>query len=363
MSKIKLMHLMATLGMGGAEKVVLDLSRLTNRATFEVTVVSLTDRQELLPSFLDNNINVEILHTKRTINSVWHSLNQLIKLVERYKIDILHAHLTHANILATLLKLRFPKLKLVFTPHSTNLGSKLRETFVRVTKKIRDGDILFSESMKKNIYRQDVAIIPNGIDSAQFRLNCTKFAPFTFICIGRLESVKNQIALIDPILQLKKRGYQFQVLLIGEGVERTAIEKAIQEHELQDCVRLLGLRRDIPKLCNQAHCLLIPSLWEGLPIALLEGGASGLPIISVNVGSIPILLNKKTGYLIDNLDLMSTTMAAVMDNYEAAKTKSNRLRTKIQQEYDIQSIVEKHEQLYQSLIYKKQATSYSLAKA
>ena len=56
------------------------------------------------------------------------------------------------------------------------------------------------------------------------------------------------------------------------------------EQDLKDYIKLLGLRNDIPNLLNKSHCLLMPSLWEGLPIVILEAGASRLPVISTPVG-------------------------------------------------------------------------------
>lgn len=353
MPRIKVLHLITTLEYAGAQKVVFDLSRLINLADFEVSVVAISEHEEMLEAFEDNNIQTEILYTKKTISSVWNSYLRLCKIIKTQKIDIIHAHLTHANIIATFLKMRFSHLHLIFTPHSFNIGSKPRYLFVQMTKSLRSADIIFSKEMYQNSYKKDVVIIPNGIATKEYALSLNPFKTFTFICIGRLEAVKNQIALIEPVKRLKEAGYNFQLLLIGEGKERQAIEKAIQQDNLQSHIQLLGFRSDIPELCNQAHCLLIPSLWEGFPIALLEGGASALPIISVNVGSISTLLNTKTGYLINDIKEIGSKMAEVLDDYPSAKKKGNSLKQKIQKDLGIQSIVNQHESLYKKIKFVK----------
>ena len=152
---------------------------------------------------------------------------------------------------------------------------------------------------------------------------------------------------------MKEKGYSFQVLFVGEGKDRPKIEKAIVEEQLEEYCQLLGLRKDVPQLCNAAHALLMPSLFEGLPISLLEAGASGLPVIATPVGSIPTLLDADTGYLINHTSQLTDTMRRVMTNYEEAKRRGKKLQKRINQEYDIQAIVEKHENIYYQLYHNK----------
>ena len=353
MPKIKLLHIITTLEVAGAQKVVFDLCRLINRSNFEVTVVAITPHQGMLEMFRENNIPVIILGGDKTIKSAWTCFQKISQLIQEKKMDIVHAHLTHASILAALLKIRFPKIKVLFTPHSFNLGSKLRYLFTRITKPLRSVDILFSKEMHRKSYRTDAVIIPNGIATTEFDLDCPKFEVFTFICIGRLEKVKNQIALIEPVKQLKAAGYKFELFLIGDGKERAAIEAAIAAHQVESHIKLLGLRRDIPQLCNKAQCLIIPSLWEGFPIALLESGASALPVITTNVGSIGTLINSKTGYLLSDIEQLTQEMTAVLTDYQTAQQKGKALQQKIKNHFDIQIIVQKHEQLYTQLINSK----------
>ena len=103
--------------------------------------------------------------------------------------------------------------------------------------------------MKRNLYKKDVAVIPKGIRTSEYLLNTKKLTPFTFLCIGRLATQKNQLSLIQPIKRLKEKGYSFQVLFVGEGKDRPKIEKAIVEEQLEEYCQLLGLRKDVPQLC------------------------------------------------------------------------------------------------------------------
>jgi len=357
MQKIKLVHLIIGLGIGGAEKVVFDLSRFANQEAFDVSVLVLGEENGMLPFFRKNNIPVEFLHADklsfkpfRMLYSLWQGIQKIRAINKASEINVIHAHMSYAGILATIAKMVLPKTKIVFTSHNFNLESKLDEKLLFLTKKIRNVDIIFSKEMHKDTYRKDAVVIPNGIMTSEYELNTAKFNPFTFICIGRLGEQKNQIALIPPVKKLVEKGYNFQLLLVGEGLGRASLEKAIQQNNLQETIKLLGIRNDISELCNQAHCLVMPSLWEGFPIVLLEAGASKLPIITTNVGSIRHLINKEElGYLIPDNTTLSNQMEEVLNNYDLAKQKGLNLKMKVKKQFDIHQIVKQHESLYSKL--------------
>ncbi len=353
--KINICYLITQLGIGGgAEKVVYDLCTKGDQAQFNYLVISLVELEEtvMLEQFQQANIPVEILAIQKSPLAIWKTWWSLLQIVKNYHIDIVHAHLIHAGIMTTLLKIWMPNLKFVFTSHNYNLGSKFRELFTRFTKGLRNADIIFSKDMYNLIYKKMVNVIPNGIATTDYQIKVPKFDQFTFLCIGRLAEQKNQLALIEPVKILKNKGYQFQLLLAGEGPDEEKLNTAIQAENLSDCIKLLGIRKDIPTLCNQAHCLVMSSLWEGLPIVLLEAGASHLPVISTNVGSVSSLIDKKTGYLIAHTDELAGKMQEVLDDYSLATKKGTALYQRIQQDFSIEKVVQQHEDLYKELLLK-----------
>lgn len=348
MKKINILQLVTGLGMGGAEKVVLDLAKYTSKDEFNIFVVAMSKRDELLQEFLDNNINTTLLKKSNSIKDIFFIINFLNKISKEKNIQIIHAHMTHSIIVASILRILNPSLKIVYTSHNINIGSKIRELIVWSLKSFRDVDIVFSKDILKYFYKQNYRVIPNGIKVDKYNLGLEKNQKFTFIAIGRLEIVKNHKFLIEMANELKDK-YDFEIQIVGDGYLRDELKELIQKYALEDKVKLLGLRNDIPKLLGQAHCLLMPSLWEGLPIVILEAGASGLPVISTPVGSLPSLLNSENAYLVE-LDNFKNKMIEVLDNYEDAKLKGKKLFEDIKLKYSIEAVIEAHEKIYKELV-------------
>ena len=98
--------------------------------------------------------------------------------------------MVHALIFASLLKVFNPSIKIVYTSHNINVGSKLREFIIWSLKIFRDIDIVFSKDILKYFYKKQYRVIPNGIKISKYNLNSKKNQKFTFISIGRLEVVK-----------------------------------------------------------------------------------------------------------------------------------------------------------------------------
>ena len=353
MKKINILHLTTAFVVGGAEKVILDLCLHLDKERFNPSVIGLAAYDDMLPEYIANGIRAEKLDMQKTPGEFFRVFRYLDKYIKENQIDILHAHLFHPLPFATFLKLKNPRLKIVFTSHNTDFGGKFAMAFTRALKRLRDADIVFSEDMITASYRKDAHVIANGVDIEKFRQPMKKNTPFTFLSVGTIRAQKNQIFLVECASKLKQKGYDFVIDIAGGGEENRPliekIERAIKEAGVQDCVRMLGARSDIPDLLKTAHCMVLPSHFEGLPIVLLEAGAARLPVISTPVGAIPTLIDDSNGYLA-TLDAFVDTMEHVYLNYPEAEQKAQQLSAKIDQQYSITSMAREHGKLYELLM-------------
>ena len=350
-NRINLLHLITGLGVGGAERVVLDLSKNSNKERYKTSVISMSKQDGMLEIFQQNGVDIHILNRNSTALELFKIVRTVNRYVKEHNIHLIHAHMTDAMIVGVMVKRLNPTLKLVFTSHNITFGSKMRTLAVRFLKSFRDRDILFSKDQLSSIYKKNYEMIPNGIDINRYKLDLQKEEIFTFITVGRIEKQKNHIKLLESAKALKERELEFQILIVGEGtdpVQKKRVEDYITEHKLEEYVHLLGVRFDIPELIAKSDCFVLSSAWEGLPIVLLEAGASKIPIISTPVGSIPSLIDESSGYLAD--EKFTEAMENVMWNYASAKKKALTLYTKVEENYSIENIVKKHEKIYEELV-------------
>lgn len=97
--------------------------------------------------------------------------------------------------------------------------------------------------------------------------------------VGRFEPVKNHFFMLDVFAECLKNGQNIKLMLVGDGYLRTAIEKRIDDLRIRDDVLLLGLRDDVPQLLQAMDVFLLPSLYEGVPLCLIEAQTAGLPCL------------------------------------------------------------------------------------
>jgi len=353
MKKIKVLQLITGLPIGGAEKVLLDLCSHLDQSQTDIFVIGLNNENDLKKDFETEGIFVKILNMKKNPVSFIKTYNELVQFIQEHQIDIIHAHMFHPLVFAYLLKLKNQKLKIVFTSHSENIGGKVREYFISLLKDYRDTDIVFSKNMMNKIYKKNTVVIANGINIELFSKAEKKEPVFTFLSVGILRPGKNQAFLANCARYLKDQGYHFQINIVGAGDQSgdtsEEIKKSIEKYDVKDKIHMLGRRKDIPKLLQTSHCFVLPSSFEGLPIALLEAGAAKLPILSTPVGAIPGIMDENMGYMADQ-DHFAEKMEYILTHYEEAQSKAASFYTKIHNEFSIERMAQSHEKIYESLV-------------
>ena len=348
-TKINVLFLTTGLGLGGAERVVLDICKNINQRQFNVSVIGISTQQELLVEFKKNHIKTQVLNHKKTFGAFLSSLRSIYDYVKNNNVNIIHAHMFHTLLISSLIKLINPSLKIVFTPHNSFISMRSRQWALWLLKPFRNTDTIFSKDALRFFHKKEHKIIPNGIDVEKYSHSHSHShsQPFIFVIVGRLEYMKNHTFLIDVVNQLKK--YDFRLKIVGSGILDRSLRSQVSNLNLNEKIEFLGARDDVISILNDCDCLLLPSLWEAFPIVLLEAAACNIPVITTSVGSIPSLIDNENGYIVD-LDEFKNAMLDVMNNYGEAKNKSINLFNKVKLDYQITNVVKQYEELYQALI-------------
>lgn len=344
----KILQIITGLDHGGAEKVVLDLCTGLMEKGFVVYCLALSNKKAMYPAFEKAGIRIISLDLKKNPVSFITNLIRANKFLKSKKIDLIHAHMVHAMVFGSILRLFNRSVPLIYTPHSIQFGIWYRKWLIKILKSLRSQDVLFSTDHHSGIFKNSYEVIPNGIKISKEITVEDKFDTFTFLAVGRLESMKNHIELISITKKLIKK-YSFRIIIAGEGPLRQELEKSIDENGLKDTIKLLGFRNDILSLCQKSHVFIMPSLWEGLPVSILEAGSVKLPVITTSVGSIPSLIDEETGF-IGNISLFPEFMEQTIIDYDTAKRKGVGLFKRIQEEYSNVRFIDRHIKLYEQSI-------------
>ncbi|MBC8310856.1 MAG: glycosyltransferase [Candidatus Marinimicrobia bacterium] len=346
-SKINLLHLITGLGCGGAEKMVYQLCNYSDREKFNISVVSINDTDYFLSKLKALPINVLTLGLNKNPLSVFGGIISLNKFIRKHKIQIIHAHLFHGMVLASITKLFNPKIKIVWTAHSSRMISTFRSIITYCSRLIRDHDIILQPHSKSGYNIDNFSVIPNGVEFPIASNSFSKFDTFTFISVGSLNKDKNHIFLINLFSKIDH--FNYKLLIVGVGPEEKVLQNKINELGLSKNIELLGYRKDVYSLMKQAHCFLLPSLREGLPLVILESAYAKLPIIASSIVSIQNLISEDEGYVVP-LNEFEKAIYLVVNNYAEAEAKANQFYGRVKNEFDIMTCMENHEKLYRFLL-------------
>ncbi|MBD2343423.1 glycosyltransferase [Anabaena subtropica FACHB-260] len=164
--------------------------------------------------------------------------------------------------------------------------------------------------------------------------------------VARLEKHKDQPTLIRTAHILKERGMLFKVQLIGEGSRRGEYETLIQQEQVEDCVYLLGMRRDIPKLLSEMDIFIFSAKPdEGLGVALIEAMATGVPIVATAVGACQEVLDQgNLGLLVKPHDsqALANGIIEILSNPKSAKSRAELAQKKVFREFTIENMAKSY---------------------
>ncbi len=310
LSVLRVVHVIDTLNVGGAEMLLPELCRYQDAAAIDSTVIALrpgrdTDVARVLN---DLGIRVEIVATQRRRQMLdLRRIGRLKNALVAGDYQLVHTHLRVATIFGAIAA-RLAGLPVVTTLHNvrTDVGTG-------VVNRIKD-------FLETQVLRRSVSIaIACGPTVAQS--NATRVHPTQqqtvanpmreipvieqaqrqalrdqwlgtatgplLLAVGRLTRQKGFDILFDAFAQLSERHPDARLLVVGEGEERDALEQQRARLGLAQKITMPGVRDDIPALMRSADAFIMPSRWEGLPVALLEAMAAQLPVIATTVGDIP----------------------------------------------------------------------------
>ena len=304
-SPIKVLQLLATMPVGGAEIMVADIATGLDPARFEVTVACLGEPgplgEEL--SQLGKRVLDLGLDLKRT--SAFSLVRRVRELLQEIRPDILHTHLYHPNFYGRLAALGLGLPGMVATVHNIYARVKWHRSLANyLLARVSDYVLVFSPQVREDVLRYDwvpearLKMLtpgvrlegPNPRETREEIRNRLDLGGFCLGNVARLEVQKGHEDLLTAVQQVYREIPGLTLLLVGDGSRGAELRELTQSLGLEQVVRFLGTRRDIPEILQALDAFIMPSRWEGIPLTLLEAMGYGLPVISTRVGRAPEII-------------------------------------------------------------------------
>ena len=361
----KVLHVLPMNKMSGAERMALLLCK--NLKNYKPVVVC--GGVELSNVFKESRIksyNIKFSN-KNILANAW----DLSKIIKNENIKIVHAHDNTASLVSYLAKKIFRlNIKVISHIHNCypflkgNGFNKKIDKYIRnkydfnitcgktVTDFYKENTDYFNEDKNLTLSNaMDIKYITN-IDKSDIEKVIKKYKipsnKKILGFIGRLDEQKGIIPFINELSKHKDEFYDSVILLVGSGSQEEEIKELINKLNLEDLFILAGFQENIKSFYPIIDVFFLPSLYEGLPMVLLEAMAFKKPVVSMNVGSISEVINKDTGILVNSgdYDKFINELIRLKNNEDLATELGESAFNFIESSFNIKSYVNKIENRY-----------------
>ncbi len=353
---LKIVFITCSLGYGGAERVIIDLVNRLDRRRFSSVIFCLKEKGALADQVAPD-VPVFAFHKKTKFGFlvIW----RMTRLLWRERPDIVHTHLFCGDLWGRLSAIvAHCSSVIVSTEHNLRTMERRVEYWSKRILNYWTRRVIFVSEAARNdftrilpITRQHTQVIPNGISMEKYFVKRPIFQEprLSLIIVARLAPQKGHQYLIQALHQLHDLDWNARI--VGYGPLRSALAEMVSHFKLQNRVAFLGNRQDIPELLSESDIFLLPSVYEGQGIALLEAAASGNFIIASNVDGISeMFVDKETALLVppENPTALATAIRWVYQHRLSAQSIATRGQMMVARTYRIETMVQSYEKMYEN---------------
>ncbi len=353
---------------GGAERQVINLAEGLARRGWRATMVALTGNGgNAARELLSSGVDFLSLHMRKGIADPrgWVAFR---KWIEDEVPDVVHAHLPHATWMARGVRLMAPLRVVVDTVHTSVIGRPTRRVGYEVTSWLSDRMTAVSEAaadacvQARMIRPERLTVLPNGVDVEEWQPDTTVRArmrrelgvgegEFLWFTAGRLEHVKDYPTLILAFMGLADSA---RLVIAGAGSQEKPLRRLVSALELQNHVHFLGFQSDVRPWMQAADGFVLSSLWEGLPVCLLEAGACEVPCVATRVpGTREVVVDGATGFLTrpDHPASLRKAMLRLMKTPAERRYAMGQLaRKRVTEVFNMEDVLDRWDALYRDLL-------------
>jgi len=365
---ISVLHFSNSLVRGGAEEHILTLLRGLDRKFFRLHLVCPPElAARVRPDLPDDVELIPLLVRKPTQPAAAFRLGRILR--ER-RVTILHSHLFYASLFASPIGWAWRVPVILETPHLRESWRRgwFKSRFVvdRFVGRFVDYYIAVSEANvrylveTKGLPARKMVIIRNGCDLKRFdptrepprglkrKLGFNEVDPVLLV-VGRLEPQKGHHVLLNALPAVRGEFPSARLVCVGEGSLRKDLESQLRTLGLEDAVRFVGFQANVPEWLALADFTVLPSFYEGLPIAAIESLAAGRPVVASAVDGTPeVVLNGKTGLTVPPGDVtaLAEALCSMLRNPSLRTTMGNEGRRWVAENFSQEQQLRHTQELY-----------------
>jgi glycosyltransferase involved in cell wall biosynthesis len=393
-NSLGVMQIVSSLDIGGAQEVVRTLAENLEKAGCRSVVVTFQDGP-LRAGIEALGVPVEILPERRHsvtalptfIKEMSRIRGTLLALVKKHNVDVIQTHLlrsldflvlslrleSNVRVFWTFHNARFdlreehlPRNKWLFKPkrwgyHALyRLGAHWVSRLIAVSEEVKSS---INQTLP-GIPTDKIISISNSVDVSRYGKRALRAASLQELGLKQQDRLAAVVAtfkeqkghrfLLEALPEVVKQYPDLQVLFIGDGYLRTALQARTTELRLEKNVHFLGNRNDVPALLATSDYFILPSLWEGMPMALIEAMASGLPVIATRVsGTSQVMVDGETGLLVRSGDSkeLERAMLRLFANPSMASQMGEAARRRVEVHFSAQKQAREHFDLFWSELH------------
>jgi glycosyltransferase involved in cell wall biosynthesis len=288
--------------------------------------------------------------------------------IRRLGIEVVHAHQYSPFFYAALAKvLSRGSVRLVFTEHGRHFPDRVsplrragnRLLLQHLANAVNAVSAFSADSLaiQDGFCRHQIEVIENGIDVERFHSSAglpvdLDLSRRYVVHVARFHPVKDQATLLKAFEQVAKTCPDVDLLMVGDGELRNELVQLVKDLGLEERVRFLGIRQDVPSILRVAKVFALTSRSEGAPLTLLEAMAVGLPVVVTAVGGMPeIVRDGVDGILVPrgDVDAIASALIRLLEKPAAASAMGAAAARRIREYYTIDRAVERYYRLYARL--------------
>lgn len=379
-NKSRVLHFIASDGLYGAERVILNLALQMGKGYSQTSVIGCIVSSEHEENALyERAISLGIEAVKIVISNkgVIFDIPKAARQIAALNIDIIHSHGYKPSVYGFIIS-KLKSISIMATCHLwfelTNRPFKTKalitlelffyrwfDRLVGVSEPIKQ--VLVENGLNEN----NISVVANGVeiealtDKAKIRdkirteLGVTDDT-FVIVNSGRLTKQKAQWVLIEAAKELKKSTDNFVVIIVGEGELKNELAEKINMCGLENHVKMLGFYAEMEQLLAAADCFALPSIDEGMPMSLLEAVSSELPVICTHVGDIDKLITDNHSGLVVPLNSPSALCEralALIEDTELSVSLAKSAKEKMIELYSSEAMANSYSDIYNSILSAK----------